>query len=185
MRGMKPDWIPELVASDVARVERHAAYVLCINGNRVEVLQNQNPKINVIAVVGSGSAFGQNFDRSVLLEVGIYRARPWQDTQGAPKRRPWCVMSPEQYLFVAPVLFRILQEETNRKGECLETGAEQSDLHFISSNPLLRARPPALLKDVCPERMQVQCGSSRLAVVGRSVLVSSPGQEDQGSWSVC
>lgn len=147
MRGMKPDWVPELVARDVARVERHAAYVLQINGAGVEVVKNQDPKIQVVAVIGPGSAFGQNFDRAVLLEVGIGRARPWQETSSAPKRRPWFQMTPEQYLVVAPTLFRILQEEVNRKVSAWKRGP---------GNPIyLPVRKTHFYRNIHPRSSQV------------------------------
>lgn len=114
MRGLSPDRIPELVAADVARVERHAAHVVYLNGG-VKVLDNPSPRINVIAVVGPGQAFGQNFEQAVLLEVGIFRARPWQEVEGIPRRRSWCSLNPEQYLEVAPALFGVLQSMTNQR----------------------------------------------------------------------
>lgn len=117
MRGLRQDWIPELVAKDAAVVKEEARLVIYLNGGNFEFVQNQNPRLNVIAVIGPSEAFGKKFDEAVLCEIGIGKSRPYHAAKKQyriPKRRKWFSLTEEQYRQAAPIVFSILQEMTNQ-----------------------------------------------------------------------
>lgn len=105
---------------DAMRMKQCARVVLEINGNGFHILQNEDPKINVIAVIGSSpQTYGQEV---VLEEIGLWRTRPFSEgklTRGklrgdgvryvAPRIDEF-YLSVEQYELVAPAIFTILQE---------------------------------------------------------------------------
>jgi len=102
------------------RMRQCARIVLEINGERLQIFRNEDPKINVIAVIGSSSrTYGQ---KVVLEEIGLWRTRPFSegklacsDISGdgvryiAPRINVFH-LAPEQYNLVAPEIFKILQE---------------------------------------------------------------------------
>lgn len=125
MRGLRQEWIPELVAKDVAVVKKEAAMVICLNGGDFEIIRNPEPRLNVIAVIGPGEAFGEKFNEALLCEIGIGQSRPYHEAKTPRKlrrhgesisisaRRKWFYLSDEQYQQAAPITFSVLQEMTN------------------------------------------------------------------------
>lgn len=126
MRGLRPDLIPVLVARDVAVVKKEAAIVVHLNGNGVVINRNPEPRLNVLAVIGPGEAFGKKFEEALLCEVGIGKSRPYhmankprQSRTGGESakvmpRRKWFYLSDKQYQQLAPIVFSVLQETTNQ-----------------------------------------------------------------------
>ncbi|MBI4094974.1 MAG: hypothetical protein HY435_02155 [Candidatus Liptonbacteria bacterium] len=110
--------IPELVRRDVKRVRREAEIVLEVRENFIRETKNPDPGLQVIAVVGSGEAFGRQFDEALLSEIGQRKSRPYHEAYARSKtpaashiggRRNWLSLSEEQYRAVAPVVFNRLQ----------------------------------------------------------------------------
>ncbi|MFA6193695.1 MAG: hypothetical protein WC726_02440 [Parcubacteria group bacterium] len=105
---------------DAARMRQCARIVLEINGEGFQVFRNEDPKINVIVVIGSNSqTYGQEV---VLEEIGLWRTRPFSEGKLARSklsgdgvryvapRIDAFHLAPEQYDLVAPEIFKILQE---------------------------------------------------------------------------
>lgn len=148
MKGLRPDLIPVLIGNDARRVKKEAAIVFLIDrngGNKVKILKNPESRLNIIAIVGPSQAFGRKFEEAVLCEIGIGASRPYHEARkpngtrkerepiNIPARRKWFSLSQEQYLAVAPVLFRCLQELTNHKVSRWKTGHHNNNPFFIRS----------------------------------------------------
>jgi len=137
-----PEMARELVARDVTRVKRHALG-LCLldgfeDGLEPEFIPCDEPRLNVLAVIGPARKGGFRFEEALLLELGLHRTRPYRKAEGAaltkqelrlrrknrnrfrsgrhvPMRRKWFTLTKQQYLAVAPHLFRFLQEHVDER----------------------------------------------------------------------
>lgn len=113
MRGIKPEMIPELVQRDVDLVEREAKIVIDITS--LSIRQNPRPGLGIIAVVGPGKFLGMDFKKALLCEIGLGKSRPYHEAKRPggekfiQKRRRWFSLTEEQYLIIAPEIFKLLQ----------------------------------------------------------------------------
>jgi len=112
--------ISKLVNDDVKRVTENARIVLVIDqSNRlVEIRENENFRMNIIAVIGPSFGFNRNWDKVLLLEIGIALTRPYHKMKGEnkkpdqsyfPIRRKWFYLTPEQYQLIAPIIFKKME----------------------------------------------------------------------------
>jgi hypothetical protein len=94
----------------------------------------------VLAVIGSGEAFGEKFDKAVLCEIGLSRSRPYNEAKGLggkagelniPPRKKCFYLSREQYIAVAPTIFRCLQKLTNERVLRWQTGPHNNNPFLI------------------------------------------------------
>ncbi len=119
MRGIKPEEIPVLVARDVEMVKREAKIV--INISSLNIQENSRPGLGIIAVIGPGEFQGRHFEETVLCEIGLGQSRPYHEARKPEEktfiqyRRKWFSLSEEQYLIIAPQIFRLLQELTDKR----------------------------------------------------------------------
>lgn len=139
MRGLNPEKIPELVAKHVERARSESAFVLEIDakGEIEWYKSNPNYKLGVISVIGPGYAFGKYFGEALLLEIGFWRTRPYRDarnlqtTSGKPcnlsPRSKWFFLSERQYLNIAPAVFEIIQQMTDRQDATRKNGHQNGD----------------------------------------------------------
>lgn len=121
MRGINPQKIPYFIKKDAESVEKKARIVLKISPDErtIEISENKNPRLNVIAVVGPSNGFGRSWDKVLLAEVGISQTRPYHEAKGINRaadqsnvcqRRKWFSLSPYQYQLVAPIIFRRMEK---------------------------------------------------------------------------
>ena len=113
MRGINPRKIPDYIAKDVKKVEDYARIVLVLNSDNctIEIRENEDFKMNTIAVIGPSFGFGREWEKVVLLEIGIGHARPYRELTGHGRfhiydRRKWFYLTAEQYRLVAPIIFK-------------------------------------------------------------------------------
>jgi hypothetical protein len=117
--GISPKEIPKIIAGDVDVVEESASIVVGISsGNSgIEIRENPNSRLNVIAIVGPAQGFGRNWDKVLLAEIGISRNRPYMPSEGLDRgrgkahlhrRRKWFSLSEDQYRMVAPIIFKLM-----------------------------------------------------------------------------
>ncbi len=128
IKKISPDAIFELANKDAKKVQEQGVAVFKISGkNDIEERYNSAPKLNVIGVVGEGAFRGVSSKEALLCEIGIGHSEPYQRA-GAPRklvkeneprtiarRRKWFSMDINQYTLVAPRIFDLLQEISNKK----------------------------------------------------------------------
>lgn len=122
MNGIRPENIPILIARDVLNVKKYAAIVLEIEEGVMRFSRNENPRLNVIAVVGPGKFLDKEYKEAVLLEIGIGKSRPYHipafKKEKGPwisKRKKWFSLTEHQYRVIAPKIFSILGLLTNER----------------------------------------------------------------------
>lgn len=152
MRGLNPKRIPELVAKHVERARRESAFVLEIddNGEIEWYKSNPNYKLGVIAVIGPGYAFGEYFGEALLLEVGIWRTRPYREAKNQQRannepchlspRSKWFFLSEQQYLNIVPVIFEIIQQITDKQDATRKCGHQNGNSFIIKIGKYYLAR---------------------------------------------
>lgn len=143
MRGLNPKKIPGLVSKHVERARSESAFVLEIdtNGEIEWYKSNLDWKLGVISVIGPGYAFGEYFGEALLLEVGIWRTRPYREAKNQqrannephnlPPRSKWFFLSEQQYLNIIPVIFEIIQQITDKQDATRKCGHQ-------NGNPFIR-----------------------------------------------
>ncbi len=129
---MRAQITPKKVASDVVTVQQNALAVLTIDSRGIQISQNLQGRLGVVAVVGPGKILGTHFDEAVLTEIGLRSTLPYSRSSGAnflelrnkngegrkdrqgnreiPARHPWFSPTFEQYRSVAPLLFQTIQD---------------------------------------------------------------------------
>ena len=141
MRGISPEKISKLVARDVRIVEKEARLIFEILPDKrtIEIIENPNPRLNVIAVVGPSWGFERGWSKVLLAEIGISRSRPYHEAQGLnrtpeqsniPHRNKWFSLTPQQYQLIAPLIFRRLEGITEKRVALWKTGLF-SDNKFV------------------------------------------------------
>ena len=130
VKGISPKRIPGLVQKDVEFAKTQALGFFRIQPdlsaefewNRAKP-ERIEPLVSVLPVIGSSRGFGQEFEEALLMEVGMVRARPYKLARGTGwrrgekvvmSRRKWFSPTPEQYLALAPLLFKTLQQRTDK-----------------------------------------------------------------------
>jgi len=112
--------IPKLVNNDVELVMENARIVLVIDrdNHSVEIRENKDFCMNIIAVIGPSFGLDRDWERVLLLEIGISYTRPYHRMKGVnrepgqlciPHRRKWFYLTPEQYQLVAPIIFKKME----------------------------------------------------------------------------
>ncbi len=114
----------ESVKKDVINSSKHALYVVLIHpdNQNFSVLKNKNPKLSVISILGPGILNKQGrqkaFPKALLTEIGVSATRPYHRSKGIswqsgqpkiPQRKNWFQLTKEQYLLIAPILFKLIQ----------------------------------------------------------------------------
>lgn len=112
----------ETVLRDVSLVKENAVRVFHIKKDgSVEVIDNENFRLEVVAVIGPYQDEKWDLEEAVLLEIGLNRSRPYNETNippslrrsGEPKnftpRYHGLSLTPEQYQLVAPFIFKYLE----------------------------------------------------------------------------
>ena len=115
--------IVKRATEDVALVRKFARIVITLTGDSVSVHTQNNPLLNVIAVVGPTVHDSVPIQEAVLCEIGLVRARPyqraarwWRKRSKSAQKRTWEIrarvnafsLSDHQYRIVAPVVFQLL-----------------------------------------------------------------------------
>lgn len=127
MRGLSPNQIREIVERDVERVKRHASVTITMLPDQIDgyafyvdekpLAEDLRRGTHVIAIVGAGRFEQMDFEKAVLCLINVggnrpdrKKRRPCLRNYGLEKigQRKWFSMSQEQYLAVAPILFREL-----------------------------------------------------------------------------
>lgn len=101
---------------DVKVIKKEARIVLRIlSDNKVEIVENKNWRMNLLAVTGYSWGFGKGWDEALLLEIGISRSRPYKpmerlnkkqgESKEIPQRKKYFSLSLYQYKLVAPIIF--------------------------------------------------------------------------------
>jgi hypothetical protein len=122
MKQTGPEMIARLVSQDVQRVKNQAAIVFEIEEGKIRFSRNENPLLDIIAVIGPGWYSETKFNEAILLEIGIGKSRPYHlarrpgnlrkngESSYLPPRRKWFSLSQEQYCQIAPIIFKTLKE---------------------------------------------------------------------------
>lgn len=142
VRGLNPKRIPDLVQKDVEFAKTRAlGFFRILPDLTVEFEWNRakaervEPMVSVLSVIGPSRGFGKEFEEALLMEVGMARARPYGYARGigwkrgekvVAGRRKWFCPTPEQYHAVAPLLFKTLQEKTDKVA-----GRWKTTQHFL------------------------------------------------------
>jgi len=120
--------IRNYVKKDVELVKKYARVLVLIkSGGEIFVSNQNNWKLDVIAVVGPGTINGNGmfFQEAVLLEVGIGATRPYHnscvDKQWLNKRRKWFFVTTEQYQHLHPIIFQIIKKVSTGRVSGWET----------------------------------------------------------------
>lgn len=130
MSRMPSSWVRRLAVSDVARVRRHARYVITLARDGAVSVEDAvgDPLLNVVAVVGAGAVNGKEFDEALLQEVGLGRSKPYAAAfvgrVHTTHRRAWARPTAEQYAAYAPELFRLLQRHVDEQVARWKCGPE-------------------------------------------------------------
>jgi len=140
LQGTKPENIPEFTQRDIENVVQHARVILKISSDEkaIELKENPNPRLGIIAVIGPTTAFGQYFEEALLAEVGIGASRPYHRASGlltnegyANKRRKWFSLSSYQYQLVAPIIFKKIEAMAYKKVASRRTGLFSNNRFLI------------------------------------------------------
>jgi len=117
----------EKIARDVANVIKNATAVIIISPDNksLEFIQNENPRLGVLAIVGPAQGFGKKFNKALLAEIGIGPSRPYHAAKGLnrqsysksglPKRGKWFNLSTEQYKLIASFVFDFIIKTAQQK----------------------------------------------------------------------
>lgn len=117
----------EKVVRDAKFVENRAAAVLIIGENGIDIKYNLNAVLGIIGILGPGVARGYHFSRAVLEEIGLGPTKPFHkgkipellQKKGCPKaityRHREFKLTINQYLAVAPMVFEMLQQFTDKR----------------------------------------------------------------------
>ena len=137
MRGISLKKILELAKNDAERIKSEAKIVVQIdeNGKIIDLQENPNGKISVLAVIGTVGVIDERVEKIlwkkgildeflkeqvILLEIGMIRGKPYRTgydkekkngTYYIPPRRKWFFLSHTQYLNLSPALFLLLKSE--------------------------------------------------------------------------
>ena len=113
------------IDSDLATVKENALGIIIISPDNksFELVRNENGRLGVLAIIGPSRAFGQDFQESLLAEIGIGPTRPYHEAFGLNRqpnqsnvhqRGKYFCLTAGQYDLVAPTVFdfitRIAQE---------------------------------------------------------------------------
>jgi hypothetical protein len=143
VRGFNEAKVRWKIRKDVKEVEKSAAFVMEISseGRPILIRQNHQPGVRVFAIVGPPQNFipnvdgmvvsiARDFEKVILAELGLGRARPYHEAMRIGRRHgesyevagrhKWFVLNPEQYQNIAPGVFDMLRKiaftkATNRK----------------------------------------------------------------------
>lgn len=106
------------VANDVKRLKRYASVLIIISPDNkdFQVIENKEARLRIIGVIGPSPEYKE----AILLEVGYRRNRPYHQAKGfnqkqfgnsnIPFRFKKFSTSKEQYLLVAPIIFKHISE---------------------------------------------------------------------------
>ncbi len=134
MKGIPNAQIAAYVRQDVEKVLRNASVVIHLTNADPIIINNETPRLQVIAVIGPGyyPQLKLHFSEAVLLEIGIGYSYSYHETK-VPKalrcKNQWCEskltrirrrhqvvrITAEQYLQIAPLLFAEMQRIVNRR----------------------------------------------------------------------
>lgn len=137
MRGINPEKIPDFIRGDVELVKKEARFVLVISLDEktITVSENDNPRLDVFAVIGPSQGFGRNWDEVLLAEIGIARTRPYREARGLcresgqtnlHKRRKWFFLSERQYQIISPIIFRIMEVRAEKVVSGWKSGSSEN-----------------------------------------------------------
>ncbi len=126
----------EKVLRDVALIKECAHIVVRLDENEaVQVWENLNPTIGVIAIIGPGKTpRGYHFSEVILEEIGIGPSRPYHKGKipaflqeaGKPRaityRYRGFALSEPQYRVAAPIVFGLIQQLADRRIAGWESG---------------------------------------------------------------
>jgi len=114
------------VDRDVELVKNRAAAIISFLDGKAKINWNTNSSLAVIAIVGRGSAFGSYFPEAVLDEIGMHGGRPFHQAKvpfflrqpgispNIAYRSNIFRLAADQYEAIAPLVFELLQELTDR-----------------------------------------------------------------------
>jgi hypothetical protein len=134
VKGINPEKIPEFIRRDVELVKEGARFVLFIlpDAKKVQIVENNDPRLDVFAIIGPSYGFGRHWDEVLLTEIGISRTRPYNEARGLARqleqsniheRRKWFSLSQQQYQLVAPIIFKMMDVRAERIISFWKTGS--------------------------------------------------------------
>ncbi len=146
----------ETVIRDVGLVKENAVRIFLIkNDGSVEIIDNENCRLDVVAVVGPYKDGKWDLEEAVLLEIGLNRTRPYNEVHiptdlrkiGEPQnftiRFHGLHLTPKQYLLVAPYIFEYLESRAAAQISTRKDGWEPYKVKALgkhnSSDQLLKA----------------------------------------------
>ncbi len=114
----------KLIARDVACVETYARYLMIVDDDGYPLAHyfRDSAPLNIIAVLGPAMVNEQFIATTLLLEVGLGRARPYHSaqkplhsgdtTRSIPKRRQYHLLDDRRFANLWPFLSDILDRQT-------------------------------------------------------------------------
>jgi len=126
MKGMNQQQCLDFVKKDITVIRDEAIGVIIISPDNksFELVENENPRLGVLAIIGPAQGFGKEFDKALLAEIGIGSSRPYHKARGInrqinesdlPQRRKWFNLSEEQYNLIAPFVFNFILEKFRQR----------------------------------------------------------------------
>jgi len=116
MRGMNKQKLRGKIGSDLLTVKENALGLIIISPDNksFELVRNKNGRLGVLAIIGPSRAFGQDFQESLLAEIGIGSTRPYHEALGlnrqpdqsnVHRRGKYFHLTASQYRLVAPTIY--------------------------------------------------------------------------------
>ncbi len=102
-------------ARDVALVKKKAIGYWEVGSRKKKPTLNKKPKLGVLAVIGPAEFKGKEISEAVLLELGVWRTRPYRESNLYSGRLPIFPMEREDYQRWAPKLFKYLVERSSEQ----------------------------------------------------------------------
>ena len=126
IREEKRELLPREIGSAAFQVERerkYARHILTIDdaGNVIDLMENQHPQLDVLAVIGPAHVGETFLEETILLEIGYKKVRPYNKTggieNGSKKRQVWsrarfAPLDGERFVRAFPTIQSILTERT-------------------------------------------------------------------------
>jgi hypothetical protein len=133
MKGISLERRWDKIERDVANVMKNATAVIIISPDNksFEFIENENPRLGILAIVGPTQGFGREFNKALLAEIGLGASYPYHKARGLnrqldesdlPGRGRWSGLSKEQYILIASHIFNFIQKMAQARVKNWKTG---------------------------------------------------------------
>lgn len=165
MRGISKSRILSFIEQDVRTVKEEALGVFRIDSDsqKIEFIENKNPRLGVLAILGSGEGFGRKFEEVLLVEIGVSRTRPYHEARGlarkehesnVPQRRKWFDLTQDQYKRVAPFVFKQIQLLTDKRVGLWKCGVDNPFCVKTSRHYWMRSKKKLFISEAYKPQVQ-------------------------------